>query len=72
MANKGFGGTKSESSQSAKKFILVFKKYWQANSSIKNTHQFFSSHLIELNESLLKSLPSLFRDLTKNKSNCST
>ena len=67
MANKGFGGAKSGSSQSAKQFILKFKKYWEANPDINKAHQFFSSHLPELNESLLKSLPSLFRDLTKNK-----
>jgi len=67
MANKGFGGSKSESSQSAKQFILAFKKHWQTNSGIKNAHQFFSSHLSELNESLLKSLSAVFRDLTKNK-----
>ncbi len=67
MANKGFGGAKSESSQSAKQFILAFKKYWLANPDIKKTHQFFLSHLSELNESLLKSLQSIFRDLTKNK-----
>jgi tetratricopeptide (TPR) repeat protein len=67
MANKGFGSAKSESSQSAKQFMLAFKKYWQANPDLKNAHQFFSSHLLELNESLLKSLPSIFRDLTKNK-----
>jgi len=67
MANKGFGSTKSESSQSAKQFILAFKKHWQANPDIKKTHQFFSSHLSELNESLLNSLPLIFRELTKNK-----
>jgi hypothetical protein len=67
MANKGFGGAKSESSQSAKQFILAFSKHWQANPDLKNAHQFFSSNLTELNESLLKSLPSAFRDLTKNK-----
>jgi tetratricopeptide (TPR) repeat protein len=67
MANKGFGGAKSKSSQSAKQFILSLKKYWEANPDSKNDHQFFSSHLSELNESLLKSLSSVFRDLTKNK-----
>ena len=67
MANKGFGGAKSGSSQSAKQFILKFKKYWEANPDIKKAHQFFSSHLSELNESLLSSLPLIFRELTKNK-----
>lgn len=67
MANKGFGSAKSGSSQGAKQFILAFKKYWQANPDIKKAHQFFSSHLSELNESLLEFLSSAFRDLTKNK-----
>jgi tetratricopeptide (TPR) repeat protein len=67
MANKGFGGAKSGSSQSAKQFILAFKKYRQANPDIKKTHQFFSSHLSELNELLLSSLPLIFRELTKDK-----
>ncbi|MDX2256865.1 MAG: tetratricopeptide repeat protein [Pseudanabaenaceae cyanobacterium bins.39] len=67
MANKGFGGAKSGSSQSAKQFILKFQKYWEKNPDLKKAHQFFSSHLSELNESLLKSLPSIFRDLTKDK-----
>ena len=67
MANKGFGGAKSGSSQSAKQFILKFKKYWEANPDLKKAHQFFSSHLSELNESLLNSLPAIFRDWTKDK-----
>ena len=29
MANKGFGSAKSGSDQSAKQFILKFKKYWE-------------------------------------------
>jgi tetratricopeptide (TPR) repeat protein len=67
MANRGFGGAKSESSQNAKQFILAFRKYWQANSDVKKARQFFLSHLPELNDSLLSSLPFIFRELTKNK-----
>ena len=69
MASKGFGGSHAESSKNARQFMLIFKKYMAANRDLKDVHQFFLSHLPELNESLLSSLPLIFRELTKNKKN---
>ena len=78
MAKKGFGGAKSESNQSARQFMLAFRKYKYiaiTNKShhlkdeyLKDIHQFFGAHLSQINESLLRALPFIFDDLTNNKS----
>jgi tetratricopeptide (TPR) repeat protein len=67
MASKGFGGSQTETSKNAREFMLAFKEYLLANEDLKDVHQFFSSHLSELNNLLLSSLPLIFRDLTRNK-----
>jgi tetratricopeptide (TPR) repeat protein len=67
MGSKGFGSIQAAPSQKARKFILAFKQYMDAHADLKDVNQFFDSHLSELDESLLKSLPLIFRDLTKNK-----
>ena len=67
MAKKGFGGAKSGSSQNARQFMLVFRKYMLANPYLKDVHQFLKLHLSELSESLLKALPFIFEEFTKNK-----
>jgi tetratricopeptide (TPR) repeat protein len=67
MASKGFGGSKAEPSKNAMQFILAFKKYVLANPDLKDVREFFSSHLSEIDESLLSSLPLIFRELIKNK-----
>jgi len=61
MGSKGFGG-QPEPTEKSRQFILAFKKAMD-----EDTHQFFCSHLSDLNESLLKDLPLLFCELTKNK-----
>jgi tetratricopeptide (TPR) repeat protein len=67
MASKGFGGSKAEPSKNAMQFILAFKKYMLANPDLKDVQEFFSSHLSEIDELLLSSLPLIFRELIKNK-----
>lgn len=68
MANRGFGGSRSESIKNAKQFMLAFKKYLVENKKDeKAINQFFLSHLSRLNESLLKDLPSVFDEFIKKK-----
>ena len=67
MASKGFGGSKAEPSKNARQFMLAFKTYVLANPDLEDVREFFSSHLSEIDESLLSSLPLIFRELIKNK-----
>jgi len=67
MASKGFGGSKAEPSKNAMQFMLAFKKYMLANPDLNDVRELFTSHLSELNESLLSSLPLIFHEFTKNK-----
>ena len=76
MAGKGFGGSKTEPSKNARQFMLAFKKYFFDNiknigkwkkGDFKDIHKFFSLHLPQLDDSLLKALPFIFEELTKNK-----
>jgi tetratricopeptide (TPR) repeat protein len=66
MGSKGFG-SQVEPSQKSRQFMLAFKNHMATDQDLKNVHQFFSSHLSDLDESLLKDSPLLFRELTKNK-----
>jgi len=65
--SKGFGSSQTDAIGNARKFMLAFKKYADANRGLKDVNQFFSNHLSELNESLLNSLPLLFKEFIKDK-----
>jgi tetratricopeptide (TPR) repeat protein len=70
MASKGFGNSRAESIKTTKQLMLSFKKYLAVNNdndNDKDFHQFFSSHLSQLDESLLKALPCVFNELTENR-----
>jgi tetratricopeptide (TPR) repeat protein len=68
MASKGFGNPLADAINNAQQFVLAFKGYLAANKSdLKGINQFFSSHLLQIDESLLNALPSVFDRLIKNK-----